>query len=78
LLLSKDFILLVLLAILIAFPLSWWAMHHWLNGFAYHIPIEPWVFVVAGIAILFIAFLTLSYQSIRTALINPVKSLRTE
>jgi ABC-type antimicrobial peptide transport system permease subunit len=78
LLLSKDFILLVLLAILIAFPLSWWAMHHWLNGFAYHISIEPWVFVVAGIAILFIAFLTLSYQSIRTALINPVKSLRTE
>jgi putative ABC transport system permease protein len=78
LLLSKDFIRLIFLAILVAFPLSWWAMHHWLNGFAYHIDIQPWVFVVAGIAILLISLLTLSYQAIRTALMNPVKSLRTE
>jgi ABC-type antimicrobial peptide transport system permease subunit len=78
LLLSKDFIRLVVLAILIAFPLSWWAMTKWLSGFAYHIPIDPAVFVVAGITILLVALVTLSYQSIRTALMNPVKSLRTE
>jgi ABC-type antimicrobial peptide transport system permease subunit len=78
LLLSKDFIRLIFLAILIAFPLSWWAMHNWLNGFAYHISIQPWVFVVAGVAILLITLLTLSYQSLKTAFTNPVSSLRTE
>ena len=78
LMLSKDFMRLVLLAILIAFPLAWWAMNSWLAGFAYHIAINPWVFVLAGIAILLISLLTLSYQSIKTALMNPVKSLRSE
>jgi putative ABC transport system permease protein len=76
--LSKDFIRLALIAILIAFPLSWWAMHHWLNGFAYHIGISPWIFVVAGLTILLITLITVSFQSVKTALMNPVKSLRTE
>ena len=78
LMLSKDFVRLIFVAILIAFPLAWWAMNHWLRGFAYHINISPWLFVMAGVAILLIAVLTLSYQSIRTAFMNPVKSLRTE
>ncbi len=78
LLLSKDFMRLVTLAVVIAFPLSWWAMTQWLNGFAYHITIAPAVFVVAGAALFLIALLTLSYQSIRTAVTNPVNSLRSE
>jgi len=78
LLLSKDFLRLILLAALIAFPLAWWALNVWLNGFAYHITISPWLFVIAGVAILLIALLTLSYQSVKTALMNPIKSLRTE
>ncbi|NTS40349.1 ABC transporter permease [Flavisolibacter sp. BT320] len=78
LMLSKDFVRLVLLAILIAFPLAWWAMNSWLHGFAYHITISPWVFVTAGIAILLISLLTLGFQSVKTALMNPIKSLRSE
>ncbi|RZK46831.1 MAG: FtsX-like permease family protein [Pedobacter sp.] len=78
LLLSKDFLRLILLAALIAFPLAWWALNVWLNGFAYHITISPWLFVVAGVAVLLVALLTLSYQSIKTAFMNPIKSLRTE
>lgn len=78
LMLSRDFIRLILLAILISFPLSWWAMHTWLEGFAYHIRLSPWIFVVAGFSLLVITFFTLSYQSIRTALMNPIRSLRTE
>jgi predicted permease len=78
LMLSKDFVQLVLLAILIAFPLAWWGMNVWLRGFAYHISISPWLFVMAGVAILLIAMLTLTYQSVKTAFMNPVKSLRTE
>lgn len=78
LLLSKEFLRLILIAILIAFPLAWWALNVWLNGFAYHISISPWLFVIAGVAILLIALLTLGYQSIRAAVMNPAKSLRTE
>ncbi|MDQ3277100.1 MAG: ABC transporter permease [Bacteroidota bacterium] len=78
LMLSKDFIRLVFLAILIAFPFAWWAMNNWLNGFAYHITISAWIFVLAGVAIVLIALLTLSYQSLKTAFMNPVKSLRSE
>ncbi|WP_121356168.1 ABC transporter permease [Flavisolibacter nicotianae] len=78
LMLSKDFVRLVLLAILIAFPLAWWAMNNWLRGYAYHITISPWLFAIAGIVVMLIAVLTLSYQSLRTAFLNPVKSLRSE
>jgi putative ABC transport system permease protein len=76
--LSKDFVILVLIALIIAFPLSWWAMNKWLQDFAYRIHISWWLFAGAGILALFIAMLTISYQSIKAALANPVKSLRTE
>ncbi|HEV8270058.1 MAG TPA: ABC transporter permease [Chitinophagaceae bacterium] len=77
-LLSKEFLVLVIIAALIAFPLGWWTMNKWLEDFAYRIHIEWWVFPVAGIAALIIALLTVSFQAIKAALANPVKSLRTE
>ena len=77
-LLSKEFLVLVIIAALIAFPLGWWAMNKWLEDFAYRIHIVWWVFPLAGIAALLIALLTVSFQAIRAALANPVKSLRTE
>lgn len=76
--LTKDFVKLVLIAALIAFPIAWWAMHNWLKDFAYHIEIKWWVFALAGIIAITIALLTISYQTIRAALMNPVKSLKTE
>ena len=76
--LSKDFLTLVLIAAVIAFPVAWWAMHRWLNDFAYRVNIGWWVFVVAGIVAMLIALLTISFQSIKAAIANPVKSLRTE
>jgi putative ABC transport system permease protein len=76
--LSKDFVRLVVLAIIIASPIAGWGMHKWLQDFAYRAPIGWWVFLVAaGIAML-IALVTISFQSIRAALMNPVKSLRSE
>ncbi len=75
---SKDFLKLVLIASIIAFPLSWWIMNKWLDDFAYRIYIEWWVFVAAGCVALFIALLTVSFQAIKAAIANPVKSLRTE
>ncbi len=77
-LLSKDFLKLVIISLLIASPVSWWAMHQWLQNYSYHIDIEWWVFAGAGILSVFIALATVSYQSIRAAVANPVKSLRTE
>jgi putative ABC transport system permease protein len=77
-LLSKDFLKLVLIANGIAFPLAWWATNQWLNEFAYHIRVEWWVFVVSGALAVLIALLTVSYQAIKAALVNPVKSLRSE
>ena len=77
-LLTKDFIQLVLLAIVIASPLAWWAMHKWLQDFVYRIDISGWVFVLAGFMALLIALLTVSFQAIKAAVANPVKSLRTE
>ena len=76
--LSKDFLKLVLIATVIAFPVAWWIMHKWLMDFEYRVTIGWWIFVVAGIAALLIALLTISFQSIKAALANPVKSLRTE
>ncbi len=76
--LSKDFIKLVLIAIVIAVPAGWWAMHSWLQSFAYRQEIQWWVPVVAGTAAIAIAFITISFQSIKAALTNPVKSLRSE
>lgn len=76
--LSKEFLKLVLIASLIAFPAAWWAMHIWLQSFAYRIEISWWVFIIAGISALLIALLTVSFQAIKAAIANPVKSLRTE
>jgi putative ABC transport system permease protein len=77
-LLSKDFLKLVLLAVVIAFPIVWWTMNDWLNGFAYHTKITAGIFLIAGCSIVLITLLTISFQTIKAAIANPVKSLRTE
>ena len=77
-LLSKDFLKLVLIAIIIASPIAYWAMNRWLQDFAYKITIEWWVFVLAGVLATSVALLTVSFQSIKAALMNPVNSLRSE
>lgn len=76
--LSKDFLKLVFISTIVAFPLAWWAMHKWLQDFAFRITIGWWIFIVAAAIALFIALLTVSSQAVRAALSNPVKSLRTE
>lgn len=76
--LSMDFLKLVAIAILIATPAAWYLMNKWLQDFAYRINMQWWMFAVAGILAIVIAFATISYQSIKTALMNPVKSLRIE
>jgi len=78
LLLSKNFLGLVLLANLIAWPIAWFVMHRWLEDFAYRITIQWWIFALAGIVSILIAFFTVSFQSIKAAITNPVKSLRSE
>jgi len=76
--LSLDFIKLVCISILIASPIAWYLMQKWLQDFAYRIGIAWWVFAIAGVAALFIAFITISFQSIKAAVANPVNSLRSE
>lgn len=76
--LSRDFVKLVLIAILLASPIAWWTMNKWLEDFSYRIEIQWWIFAVAGIAALTIAILTVSTQAIRAANTNPVKTLRDE
>jgi ABC-type antimicrobial peptide transport system permease subunit len=78
LLLSKDFVRLVLIAILIAAPMAWYAMHKWLENFTYRTDIAPWIFALVGGVTMLITLCTVSWQSVKTALINPVKSLRNE
>ena len=77
-LLSKDFLKLILIAVVIASPVAWYFMNSWLKNFAYQVTIQWWVFVVTGFIAVLIALLTVSYQAIRAALTNPVKSLKTE
>lgn len=77
-LLSKDFAVLVVIASLISFPIAWWALNKWLQDFAYRISIDWWVFIVAAVVALLVALLTVSFQAVKAALANPVKSLRTE
>ena len=77
-LLSKDFLKLVAIAALIAFPVAWYSMANWLGDFAYRIPIHWWVFVAAGVLAAAIALITISVQAVRAAMANPVKSLRSE
>ncbi|HVX26539.1 MAG TPA: FtsX-like permease family protein, partial [Parafilimonas sp.] len=76
--LSKDFLKLIFFSLLIAFPVSWWLMNNWLQSFAYRINITPWIFIVTGFLVIIITLLTISFQSIKAAIANPVKSLRTE
>src|SRR5690348_107956 len=76
--LSKDFAKLVIIASLIAFPVAWWAMHGWLQSFAHRVSISWWVFVVAAVAAIVIALITVSFQAFKAAMANPVESLRTE
>lgn len=78
LLLSKDFIKLVLLAIIIASPVAWYIMHLWLQDFAYRVDINWWIFALAGLLSLIVALLVIGFQTIRSALANPVKSIRNE
>lgn len=78
LMLSKEFLLLVLIAAVMAFPVAWWAMNRWLQDFAYRITISWWIFIAAGVIAAVIALLTISFQTIKAALANPVKNLRTE
>ncbi|QHT67980.1 FtsX-like permease family protein [Rhodocytophaga rosea] len=77
-LLSKEFLKLVFIANLIAWPVAWFAMSKWLDGFAYSVNISPWTFLLAALLALIIALITVSYQSIKAAIANPVKSLRAE
>ena len=77
-LLSLDFIKLVTIAIIIASPLAWWTMSNWLKDYGYRIQIQWWAFALAGFLSIFIALLTVGYESVKAATANPVKSLRTE
>jgi putative ABC transport system permease protein len=77
-LLAKDFLKLVVLALLIASPIAWFLMQRWLADFAYHIDIQWWMFAAAGTAAMLVAFLTVSGQAVKAALANPVKALKSE
>jgi ABC-type antimicrobial peptide transport system permease subunit len=77
-LLSREFILMVLFAMIVAFPVAWLLMNKWLENFAYKINIGWWIFLLAGIIALLIALVTVSFQAIKAAVANPVNSLRTE
>jgi putative ABC transport system permease protein len=77
-LLSKDFLKLVIISFVMASPIAWWSMYTWLQGYPYHINIQWWVFAMAGMFSIGVALFTVSYQSIKAAIHNPVKSLRTE
>jgi putative ABC transport system permease protein len=78
LLLTKDFARLVLIAVIVATPIAWYGMHHWLQDFAYRITISPWIFLLAGFIALLLTVITVSFLARQAAKANPVKSLRTE
>jgi putative ABC transport system permease protein len=77
-LLSKDFVKFVIISFTIATPMAWWIMSNWLQDYAYAIKMPVWVFALAAVLIIIITLITISFQSIRAALMNPVKSLRSE
>ncbi|MGN6440154.1 MAG: ABC transporter permease [Agriterribacter sp.] len=77
-LLSREFLALVLVAIVIATPVAWYAMHQWLQGYSYRINMQWWVFITAGVLAVLVSLVTVSFQAVKAALANPVKSLRTE
>jgi putative ABC transport system permease protein len=76
--LSKNFLKLIIISILIAFPLAWWALNKWLQSFAYRIDLSWWMFAVAAFLVITVALITVGFQAIKAAIANPVKSLRTE
>ncbi|MCB0433093.1 MAG: ABC transporter permease, partial [Mangrovimonas sp.] len=77
-LLSKEYVVLILLALVVASPIAWYLMQKWLEKFAYRLEIEWWIFVLAGMMAIIIALITVGFQAIKAAISNPVKSLRTE
>ena len=77
-LLSADFLILIAISCVLATPIAWTIMDRWLEKYTYHTQISWWIFAVAGLGTLMLTLLTVSYQAIRTALLNPVKSLRAE
>jgi putative ABC transport system permease protein len=77
-LISKDFVILVFIALLLASPAAWYLMNKWLQGFTYRIHISGWVFIGAGITAILIALVTISFQAIKSALVNPIRNLRNE
>jgi ABC-type antimicrobial peptide transport system permease subunit len=77
-LISKEFLKLVLIAFVIAVPLAWWFMNNWLDKYTYHINISVWMFVAVGIIVLLLTLVVVSLNTLRAAIANPVKSLRTE
>lgn len=77
-LISKDFMKLVLIAALLAFPIAWWAMHNWLDDFAYRVNIGGWIFILSGTLAILISIFTISYQAVKAAIANPISSLRSE
>jgi ABC-type antimicrobial peptide transport system permease subunit len=77
-LLSKEFLMLVLVALIIATPLAWYMMYKWLEDYAYKTNISWWMFMIAGLVAIVITLFTVSFQAVKAALANPVKSLRTE
>jgi putative ABC transport system permease protein len=76
--LSRDFLRLVMIAALLAFPVAWWMMHRWLQDFAYRVQISWWVFGISAGSALLVALLTVSFQAVKAAMANPVKTLRSE
>jgi len=76
--LSKDFLKLILIAILVAFPVAWWITNQWLQSFAYRINIGAGIFITAGASIIIVTLCTISFQAIKAAVANPVESLKTE
>jgi len=77
-LLSKEFLILVIISCLIAFPIAWWMMHNWLESYEYRVSISWPIFLVAGLLAILIALFTVSVQAIKAALANPIQSLRSE
>jgi putative ABC transport system permease protein len=77
-LLSKDFLKLVMISFCIASPIAWWAMYKWLSDYNYRVTISPWVFIIAALLTIAISLITVSFQAVKAALANPVKSLRSE
>src|SRR6202000_3471704 len=77
-LLAKDFLILVMISVLVASPVAWYFMQKWLQGFAYRVNISIWMFLFSGAAAIAVALITVSFQTIKAALVNPVRSLRSE